>query len=155
MQVSESYGTVSKYETTQNCPIVMEQKIIFTNGCFDVLHRGHVELLKYCKSFGSVVVGLNSDSSIRRLKGEQRPINNQEDRKYVLSSLRFVDDVIIFDSDTPYDLIKRLKPNLIVKGGDYQANDVVGKDICEVKIFEYMRGYSSSSIITKIDLGWL
>jgi D-beta-D-heptose 7-phosphate kinase/D-beta-D-heptose 1-phosphate adenosyltransferase len=130
----------------------MDQKKVFTNGCFDVLHRGHIELLKFCKTFGSVVVGLNSDLSVKRLKGKQRPINNQEDRKFILSSLKFVDDVIIFDTDTPYDLIKSLKPDLIVKGGDYQTNDVVGADICEVKIFKFMQGYSSSSVISKIDL---
>jgi D-beta-D-heptose 7-phosphate kinase/D-beta-D-heptose 1-phosphate adenosyltransferase len=110
------------------------EKFVFTNGCFDILHRGHVELLQYCKSLGYVIVGLNSDESIRRLKGRNRPVNNQNDRRDVLLALRCVDAVVIFDEDTPYQLIQRLAPDIIVKGGDYQPEDVVGRDIAPVRI---------------------
>lgn len=123
------------------------KKVIFTNGCFDVLHRGHVELLKYCSSYGSVIVGLNSDKSVRRLKGEKRPVNNQEDRKFMLESLIFVDKVIVFDEDTPYNLIERIMPDIIVKGGDYKPLEVVGHDLCEVRIFKYVEGYSTTETI--------
>ena len=126
-------------------------KKIFTNGCFDILHRGHVELLKYCKSLGHVIVGLNSDDSVRRLKGEDRPINNQEDRKHMLQCLKFVDEVFLFEEDTPYDLIKHIKPDIIVKGGDYKAEEVVGADTCEVKIFNYVSGYSTTQTIQRIN----
>lgn len=123
---------------------------IFTNGCFDILHRGHVELLSYCKSLGYVTVGLNSDSSVRRLKGNNRPVNKESDRKIILESLWVVDEVIIFDEDTPHNLIKKLKPDVIVKGGDYSPDEVVGKDLCEVKIFEFVKGYSTTDLIKKV-----
>lgn len=125
------------------------EKLVFTNGCFDILHRGHVELLQYCKSIGYVVVGLNSDESIRRLKGSSRPINNQNDRRDVLLSLRCVDAVIIFDEDTPYQLIQRLSPDVIVKGGDYRPEDVVGRDMAPVRIFNSVPGYSTTSLIER------
>jgi len=126
-------------------------KVIFTNGCFDIVHRGHIELLRYCHTLGeSVIVGMNSDKSIKRLKGAQRPINNQEDRKLLLESLIFVSKVIVFDEDTPYNLIKELKPDIIVKGGDYKPEDVVGKDISEVRIFNYVKGYSTTKTIQNI-----
>jgi len=125
--------------------------IIFTNGCFDVIHRGHIELLMYCYTLGEkVIVGLNSDESIRRLKGEDRPINSLEDRKLLLESLRYVHQVIVFNEDTPYNLIKEIKPNIIVKGGDYKPKDVVGKNISEVKIFNYVKGYSTTKKIESI-----
>jgi len=125
--------------------------VIFTNGCFDVLHRGHVELLQFCKDLGEVVVGLNSDESVRRIKGESRPINNQEDREFLLRSLKFVDNVIIFDEDTPYGLIKRIKPDIIVKGGDYKPEEVVGSDLCKVLIFNnYDDRYSTTQAIERI-----
>ena len=94
-------------------------KKIFTNGCFDVLHRGHLELLKKCKEMGYVVVGLNSDNSVKTLKGQSRPFLNQQDREFALRSLKYVDDVFIFDDLTPYNLIKFIQPDIIVKGGDY------------------------------------
>ena len=126
-------------------------KVIFTNGCFDIVHRGHIELLRYCYTLGeSVIVGINSDKSIKRLKGVHRPINNQEDRKLLLESLIFVNKVIVFDEDTPYNLIKCLKPDVIVKGGDYKPEDVVGKDISEVRIFNYVKGYSTTKTIQDI-----
>ena len=129
-------------------------KIIFTNGCFDILHRGHIELLKYCRSLGGsdlaknyVIVGINSDKSVRRLKGKDRPTISQDDRKALLEELRCVDEVIVFDEDTPYELIQRIKPDIIVKGGDYTPTEVIGNDLAEVVIFEIINGYSSTKII--------
>ena len=127
-----------------------KKDIIFTNGCFDILHRGHIELLEFCSSMGKVVVGLNSDESVKRLKGSQRPINKQDDRKYLLESCKFVDRVIVFHEDTPLNLIKKIKPNVIVKGGDYKAKDVVGSDIAKVVIFNYINGYSTTKTIENI-----
>lgn len=123
---------------------------VFTNGCFDILHRGHIELLEYCASFGEVIVGLNSDNSVRRLKGIERPFNKAEDRKKILESIRYVNKVIIFEEDTPLELIKCLKPDVIVKGGDYSTHEVIGSELAEIRIFEFIDGYSSTSIINKI-----
>jgi len=125
--------------------------VVFTNGCFDILHRGHIELLRFCKECGDiVVVGLNDDNSVKRLKGENRPFNNQNDRKFLLESLVFVDKVILFNEDTPYNLIRRLNPDLIVKGGDYSEDEIVGNDLCEVKIFRLINGYSTTKTIQNI-----
>ena len=123
-------------------------KKIWTNGCFDVLHRGHIELLKYCASLGDkVIVGLNSDESARKLKGTDRPVFSEVDRKFCLESIRFVDEVFIFDEETPYNLIKKIHPDIIVKGGDYNVDNVVGSDLCEVRIFDYVEGYSTTQIL--------
>jgi len=125
-------------------------KVIFTNGCFDILHRGHYELLKYCRSLGSIViVGLNSDESVIRLKGKKRPIFSQKDRKFALEACRYVDHVMIFEEDTPYNLIKDIKPDIIVKGGDYKKKDVVGHDLAKVKIFKFVKGYSTTKVLKK------
>ena len=124
--------------------------VIFTNGCFDILHRGHVELLRYCHSLGRVVVGLNSDRSVKQLKGDSRPYNNESDRQLVLEACKFVDEIIIFDEETPYQLIKKVKPDIVVKGGDYQQEDVVGNDLAEVKIFNFVDGYSTTNILEKM-----
>ena len=128
----------------------MKDTIVFTNGCFDILHRGHIELLRYCKSLGHVVVGLNSDKSVRRLKGPQRPVTMATDRKFLLESLTCVDEVIIFEEDTPLELIKKISPSVIVKGGDYLPEDVVGKDLAEVRIFNYLSGHSTTQILGKL-----
>ena len=127
-----------------------ETKQIFTNGCFDVLHKGHVELLKFCKSLGYVTVGLNSDVSVAGLKGAGRPINSEEDRKYILQSLRYVDQVIIFNESTPLLLIQDLKPDIVVKGGDYTKADVVGNGIAEIIIFNTIKGYSTTDTLNKV-----
>ena len=127
-----------------------ETKRIFTNGCFDVLHKGHVELLKFCKSLGYVTVGLNSDSSVSHLKGFGRPVNSQEDRKLILEALKYVDEVILFEEDTPLRLIQELKPNIIVKGGDYIKTDVVGNEISEVIIFNTIQGYSTTDTLNRV-----
>ena len=132
-------------------------RIIFTNGCFDILHYGHLKLLAYCHELahqapqggqGKVIVGINSDSSVRRLKGKNRPINSQIDRTYMLESLRYVDQVEVFDEDTPHKLIQQIEPNLIVKGsqaipGAYETGNY------EVKIFDHIDGYSTTKIINE------
>ena len=127
-------------------------KTVFTNGCFDILHRGHVEYLEQSRAMGNrLIVGLNSDESVRRLKGSDRPINNQEDRKAVLLALRSVSAVYIFDEDTPYNLILKLKPDLITKGGDYLPHQIVGNDIVKVAILPYLEGKSTTGTIYAIN----
>ena len=127
-------------------------RIVFTNGCFDILHRGHVSYLDVAKSFGDVLIlGLNSDESVKRLKGENRPINNQEDRGYILAALESVDYVVNFSEDTPYDLISLIKPDVLVKGADYEGCDVVGSDIAkELKLVTFIDGRSTTKTIEKI-----
>lgn len=125
-------------------------KKVFTNGCFDVLHRGHFELLKYCQTLGTVVVGVNTDNSVKRLKGKNRPFFSQEDRIFMLKSCKYVDEVFIFDEETPYELIKKIKPDIIVKGGDYNPAEVIGNDLAEVLIFNYIHGYSTTKTLEKI-----
>ncbi len=128
------------------------KKVVFTNGCFDILHKGHVSYLDVAKSFGDVLIlGLNSDSSVKRLKGENRPINNQDDRAYILSALESVDYVVVFDDETPLELIKRVQPDTLVKGGDYEGKVVVGSDIAkEVRLVEFIDGKSTTKTIGKI-----
>ncbi len=132
------------------------RKIVFTNGCFDVLHAGHIRYLEEAANLGDVlIIGLNSDNSVSRLKGNDRPINPTDDRLEVLSALGFVDYVVVFDEDTPYELIKAIKPDVLVKGGDYKPEDVVGKDIVEeeggeVILIDFIDGKSSTNIIEKI-----
>jgi D-beta-D-heptose 7-phosphate kinase/D-beta-D-heptose 1-phosphate adenosyltransferase len=126
----------------------VEETVVFTNGCFDILHTGHLELLKYAKTLGStLVVGVNSDASVRRLKGNDRPINSEITRAHQLNALPWVDEVVIFDDDTPYKLIKSLHPDIIVKGGDYTVEQVVGHDLATVVIFPTVEGYSTTRII--------
>jgi len=128
------------------------KNIVFTNGCFDILHAGHVRYLETAKSFGDVlIVGLNSDQSVRTLKGESRPINAEHDRAYILAALEAVDYVVIFEQDTPYDLIKLIKPHTLVKGGDYEGKSVVGQDIVdELKLVQFVEGKSTTKTIEKI-----
>tara|TARA_R110000796_G_scaffold96580_1_gene202427 strand:- start:693 stop:1085 length:393 start_codon:yes stop_codon:yes gene_type:complete len=129
----------------------LSNSVVFTNGCFDIIHRGHIELLKYCKDIGSrVIVGLNSDESVKRLKGSERPYFNEQDRKLLLETLSCVDEVRIFDEDTPYNLIYELNPDIIVKGGDYVPSEVVGNDISDVIIFNFINGYSTTKILDKM-----
>ena len=130
------------------------KKIVFTNGCFDILHVGHVKYLEVAKSFGDIlIVGLNSDESVKRLKGESRPINKAEDRAYVLSSLEAVSFVVAFEEDTPYDLISYLKPDILVKGGDYKDKVVVGSDLVkEVRLVDFVEGKSTTNIIQKAQI---
>lgn len=126
---------------------------IFTNGCFDILHRGHIEYLEASKALGNhLVVGLNSDASVQKLKGFTRPINNQEDRKYVLLALTCVDEVVIFNEDTPYNLIKDIQPDILTKGGDYIKEDIVGYDIVsKTVVIPFTDGYSTTETVRKIN----
>ena len=130
-------------------------KIVFTNGVFDLVHSGHVELLNFAKLLGDkLIVGLNSDSSTQSLKGDKRPINKEEDRKNIVQSLRAVDEVIVFDSTNTTDLIKSLKPNIVVKGGEWTAEEVRERDEIpndiEVYVYPFKEGYSSTNIINMI-----
>ena len=129
-----------------------DKKIVFTNGCFDILHIGHVKYLEKAKNFGDILIlGLNSDNSTHRLKGKNRPINTQDDRAYILASLEVVDYVVIFNEDTPLDLIKLIKPDVLVKGGDYEGKEVVGQDIAkELKLVQFIDAKSTSKTIKKI-----
>jgi D-beta-D-heptose 7-phosphate kinase/D-beta-D-heptose 1-phosphate adenosyltransferase len=128
------------------------KKIIFTNGCFDILHAGHVRYLETAKSYGDILIlGLNSDRSVTALKGEGRPINIQLDRAYILAALEAVDYVVVFDEDTPYNLIKAVKPHVLVKGGDYEGKEVIGQDIAdELKLVQFVDGKSTTRTIQKI-----
>ena len=122
--------------------------LVFTNGCFDILHVGHIQYLEQSRALGDkLIVGLNSDDSVRRLKGPSRPVNNQEDRKRMLEALRCVDEVIIFDEDTPYELIRSLNPDIITKGGDYRVEDVVGQDLSQVVVLPYVNGKSTTRVL--------
>ena len=127
--------------------------IVFTNGCFDLLHRGHLDLLSKASTYGDIlIVGLNSDSSVKKIKGKERPIENEKIRSKNLLKLRYVKYVIIFDSETPQDLINTIMPNVLVKGGDYKDTTIVGsKEVIsnggKVKIIPLTEGYSTSSII--------
>ncbi len=133
-----------------------EHKTVFTNGCFDILHMGHVHLLANARDLGDkLILGLNSDNSVQKLKGDGRPYTGEKDRAMLLASFSFVDAIVIFQEDTPLELIKFIEPDVLVKGGDYKPEDVVGGDIVkkgggEVEIIEYLDGYSSSSIGVKL-----
>ena len=131
---------------------IKEKRIVFTNGCFDILHSGHVKYLEKSKSFGDIlIIGLNSDESVKRLKGKNRPVNSQIDRAYILASLEVVDYVVVFNEETPLELIKLVQPEVLVKGGDYNIQTIVGADLVnEVKLVEFHKGKSTSKIIEKI-----
>lgn len=128
-------------------------KVVFTNGCFDILHRGHVEYLAQAASSGdALIIGLNTDNSVRKLKGENRPVQDEQARAMILASLQFVNKVILFDEETPYNLIKKIQPDVLVKGADYKAEDIVGYDIVKAKggeiiTIDIVEGYSSSSVL--------
>lgn len=143
-------------ETQDFLTSIRGKKIVFTNGCFDILHRGHIHYLNQAKQLGDfLVVGLNSDASVKRSKGDDRPINKQEDRKFVLENLKAVDCVEIFDQDTPIDLIKLVTPHILVKGGDWKIDQIVGSDYVlatggKVYSLDFVDGFSSTKIINKI-----
>lgn len=131
--------------------------IVFTNGCFDILHLGHIDYLSKARDLGKrLIVGVNTDSSVKRLgKGDTRPINDEKSRSMIIASLQFVDAVILFDEDTPYELIKAIEPDVLVKGADYTIDRVVGSDIVmarggKVELIEYLEGYSTTNIEKKI-----
>jgi rfaE bifunctional protein nucleotidyltransferase chain/domain len=131
-------------------------KIVFTNGCFDILHIGHVDYLEKAKELGEfLIVGLNTDASIRRLKGSERPIVEEKSRTHVIASLQSVNAVILFDEDTPYNLIKAIQPDILVKGDDYTLDRIIGADIVlnyggKVETVPLVQGFSTSNIIHKI-----
>jgi rfaE bifunctional protein nucleotidyltransferase chain/domain len=131
------------------------KKIVFTNGCFDILHVGHVECLFKARRLGDVlVVGLNSDSSVKKIKGEGRPVNKESDRAKVLSSLYFVDYITSFNETTPEGLIKKVRPDILVKGGDWKAEDIVGSSFVrsyggKIKSIPFVKGYSTTALIAK------
>lgn len=131
-------------------------KVVFTNGCFDLLHRGHVDYLSKARDLGDkLFLGLNTDASVSALKGEHRPIQDEQSRMQIMASLDFVDAVMLFGEDTPYELIKKVQPDVLVKGADYKPEDIVGYDIVtakggEVKTLEFLEGYSTSNIEKKI-----
>jgi len=132
------------------------QKVVFTNGCFDLLHLGHVDYLENAKNLGDrLVIGLNSDSSVSRFKGPERPLQDQNSRARVLAALQFVDLVVLFDQDTPLEIISKLLPNVLVKGSDYLAENIVGADVVKknggvVKTIDFVPGYSTTKIVEKI-----
>lgn len=148
----------SRIKTKEQIHLICEsfkargKRIVFTNGCFDLLHVGHVRYLEEAKSFGDVLIlGLNSDASVKALKGESRPINNEQDRAYILAALEAVDYVVIFNEETPYELIQSVRPHILVKGGDYEGKEVVGSDIVdEVRLVQFVEGKSTTSTICKI-----
>jgi len=132
-----------------------DKKIVFTNGCFDILHLGHIELLGKARALGNIlIVGMNSDESIHRIKGPHRPVNSHHARAFTLASLLYVDAVVMFEEDTPYELIKFVQPDILVKGKDYDGKDIVGSEIVkarggEVVTIELTRGYSTTHVIEK------
>ncbi|HBH47758.1 MAG TPA: D-glycero-beta-D-manno-heptose 1-phosphate adenylyltransferase [Bacteroidales bacterium] len=159
----DHYTTIqNKIITEENLQKTLEnwriegKKIVFTNGCFDILHRGHVEYLAKAASYGdALIIGLNSDTSVRNIKGPERPVQDEKSRSIVLASLQFVTAVILFSEDTPYELIKKVQPDFLVKGADYKPEDIVGYDILkakggEVKTIELVEGHSTTNIIKKL-----
>lgn len=133
-----------------------QKKVVFTNGVFDILHRGHAEYLSKAKALGDLlIVGMNSDASVRRIKGNLRPIVNEHDRAFILSQLVSVDAVCLFDEDTPLNLISALLPDILVKGADYALNDIVGKDVVEqsggsVRTLDFVPDRSTTNIVETI-----
>jgi rfaE bifunctional protein nucleotidyltransferase chain/domain len=133
------------------------QKIVFTNGCFDIIHRGHIELLSKASDLGNkLIVALNSDSSVKQLKGADRPLQDETSRALIMAGFEFVDLVVLFSQETPYDLISLIKPDVLVKGGDYKAEEIVGYDIVtqqnigQVITIRFVDGYSTTSIVNKM-----
>jgi rfaE bifunctional protein nucleotidyltransferase chain/domain len=133
-----------------------DKKIVFSNGCFDILHAGHVDYLEKAREKGDfLVIGLNTDNSVRRLKGQNRPINQENSRARVLAGLGFVDMVVLFEQDTPYEIVKALIPDILVKGKDYEISNIVGADIVlenggKVETIELTEGQSTTTVIDKI-----
>lgn len=135
----------------------MGDSIVFTNGCFDILHPGHIHLLQECAKAGDrLIVGLNADASVKRLKGETRPVNNEQARAIVLAALQFTDAIVLFEEDTPENLIHEISPDVLIKGGDWNADEIVGSDFVQsyggkVSIVKYLKGHSTTNIINKMN----
>lgn len=164
-RLSEKIMVAEKLLPILNAARLKDNKIVFTNGCFDILHRGHTEYLAKARDLGGVlVIGLNTDDSVRRQnKSPERPINNEETRATILAALEFVDFVVLFNEDTPYELIKKIQPDILVKGADYDPNEtnptskkyIVGSDIVrakggQIKTIELTEGYSTTGLIHKL-----
>ncbi len=149
VDITEAQKIISKWRNDQKI-------IVFTNGCFDIIHRGHVEYLQEAKLLGDIlIVGLNSDASVKRIKGKPRPYQDEQDRAAILNAMKMIDMVVIFDEDTPLDLICELKPNVLVKGGDYDSQSIVGAEEVKswggsVKIIPFIKGYGTSKLVEKI-----
>ncbi|MEA5099792.1 MAG: D-glycero-beta-D-manno-heptose 1-phosphate adenylyltransferase [Bacteroidales bacterium] len=132
------------------------KKIVFTNGCFDIIHRGHVDYLSKAKDLGDkLIIGLNTDLSVRNIKGNTRPIQDEQSRAIILAAMQFVDAIVFFSEPTPYTLIKEIQPDILVKGADYKKEDIIGYDIVSqrggtVETIEFIEGYSTSNIERKI-----
>lgn len=158
LNLSETYlrdNKVLSFDQMKDLLVMLKEKkrkIVFTNGCFDVIHMGHVTYLQKAKSMGDVLIlGLNSDASVKRLKGDNRPINDEKARAKVLSAMSCVDYIVIFEEDTPYNLIKMVQPDVLVKGGDYKVEDVVGREFAkEVTLIDFVKGHSSTRIIDRL-----
>lgn len=133
-----------------------DKKVVFTNGCFDLVHQGHVDYLSKARDMGDIlIIGLNSDASVKRLKGPSRPIIGQESRAILLAAFEFVDYVVFFDEDTPQQLIAAIQPDVLVKGGDYKIDNIVGHEIVQVKggqvvTIDFLPGFSTTDIVSKI-----
>jgi D-glycero-beta-D-manno-heptose 1-phosphate adenylyltransferase len=134
----------------------LSKTIVFTNGCFDIIHAGHIDLLRRCASSGDkLVIGLNSDESVKRIKGNNRPINNQKNRSMILEAIKYIDLVVIFDEDTPYNLINSIRPDILIKGGDWSPDKIVGRDIVEsyggkVLSLPLLEGHSTTNLLERI-----
>ncbi len=146
---SEALQRVAKWQNEGN-------EIVFTNGCFDIVHLGHIDYLEKARNLGDkLIVGLNTDASVKRLKGEKRPVVNEEARTRMMASFQFIDLVVLFDEDTPLEIIEILSPDILVKGNDYTVSTIVGADFVldhggKVETIELVKGYSTSLIIEKI-----
>ena len=156
-KLSEKFHTKESLKTLLNEWNIETNKIVFTNGCFDILHRGHVEYLSHARDLGDkLILGLNTDASVKRLgKSPERPINSQETRAIILAALECVDAIILFDEDTPLELIDFVQPDILVKGSDYKAEDIVGYDIVTAKggqviTIQLVDGFSTTKLIEKM-----
>ena len=153
--IEEKIISRDKIEKQSNLWRFLGNRIVFTNGCFDILHRGHIEYLAAAADLGSkLIIGLNSDASVSRLKGSGRPINSFQDRALALAALRFTDAIVEFDEDTPLNLIRMITPDFLVKGGDYSHNEIVGASDVEanggqIVIISFTEGYSTTSFLKK------
>lgn len=159
-----SWNTVieNKIKTLEEASVLIKKwqkagmKIVFTNGCFDIIHKGHIDYLAAAASLGGkMIIGLNTDDSVRKLKGNGRPVNDEKARSLMLAALHFTDMIVLFDEDTPYNLIKQIQPDILVKGKDYKAEDIVGYDVVtkrggEVITIELTDGYSTTALIERI-----
>ncbi len=161
MQIDKIRSKISTFDSIEALAAQWKKDnltIVFTNGCFDILHYGHLHYLAAARDLGDrLVVGLNSAASVSRLKGAHRPLNDELTRQYTLAALSFIDAIVVFEEDTPIELIKRVKPNILVKGGDYALDQIVGADLVienggQVKSLPFVEGYSTTNLEQKIKM---